>query len=45
MQIHDSAVFVVMEPHVGGVRAKAITNRLPFDEAIHVDTIGFAGVL
>nr|XP_023924685.1 uncharacterized protein LOC112036087 [Quercus suber] len=28
---------------MGGERAKEITNRLPFDGALHVDTIGYSG--
>ena len=39
---HDPAIFVVMETKLGGTRAKQITDRLPFDGAIHTDTIGFA---
>lgn len=45
VQIHDPAVFVVIETRVEEARTKDITDRLPFDEAIHVDTIGFAGGL
>lgn len=40
VQIHNPTIFVVMETHIGGVRAKDIMDRLPFDGAIHVDTIG-----
>ena len=43
--LHDPAIFAVMETHVGGDRAKDITDRLPFQGAIHTDTIGFAGGL
>ncbi|XP_023875588.2 uncharacterized protein LOC111988064 [Quercus suber] len=42
---HDPAIFVVMETKLGGERAREITNRLPFDGAIHTDTIGYAGGL
>lgn len=42
---HDPAIFVMMETHIGGDRAKEITERLPFQGAIHTDTIGFAGGL
>ena len=31
-----------METRIGGLRAKDITDRLPFDGAIHIDTIGYA---
>ena len=30
---------------MGGARAKEITDRLPFDGAIHTETIGYAGGL
>ena len=42
---HDPAIMVVMETRIGGKRAKEIFGRLPFDGAIHTDTIGFAGGL
>ena len=42
---HDPAILIVMETRVGGDRAKEITNELPFDGAIHTDTIGYAGGL
>lgn len=45
MRVHDPAVFVIMETHLGGERAKDITDRLPFDEVIHADTIGYVGGL
>ena len=44
-RIHDPAVFVVMETRLGGERAKGITDRLPFDGAIHMETIGYSGGL
>ena len=34
---------VVTETRVEGERAKQITDHLPFDRAIHVDTIGYSG--
>ena len=34
-----------METHVGGDRAREITNLLPFDGAFHTETIGYAGGL
>ena len=40
---HNPGIIVVMETHIGGVRAKEITDCLPFDGAIHTETIGFAG--
>nr|XP_023873887.1 uncharacterized protein LOC111986485 [Quercus suber] len=45
VQKHDPAILVVMETKLGGNRAKAITDRLPMDGAIHTDTIGYAGGL
>lgn len=45
MHVHDLAVFMVMETRLERERAKDITDSLPFDGAIHVDTIGYAGVL
>ncbi|XP_030925662.1 uncharacterized protein LOC115952618 [Quercus lobata] len=44
-RVHDPAVFVVMETRLGGERAKGITDRLPFDGAIHTDTVGRTGGL
>ena len=35
---HSPAIMVIMETRV----AKAITDRLPFDGAIHADTIGYS---
>ena len=32
-----------METWIKGDKAKEITDRLPFDGAIHMDTIGYAG--
>ena len=34
-----------METKLGGDRAKAITNKLPLDGAIHTDTIGYSSGL
>ncbi|XP_030941775.1 uncharacterized protein LOC115966748 [Quercus lobata] len=45
VQNHNPAMLIVMETRVSGDRAKEITDRLPFDEAIHTKTIGFAGGL
>ena len=45
VQEHDPAILVVMETKLGGDRAKAITDRLPLDGAIHTDTIGYSGGL
>lgn len=38
-------ILIVTETRIGGDRAKEITDRLSFDSAIHIDTIGFAGGL
>ena len=45
VQAHDPAIFVVMETRVGGERAKAISDNLPFDGALHMETIGYSGGL
>ena len=45
VQNHNPAILVVMETRVGGERAREITNRLPFDGAVHTDTIRYAGGL
>ena len=45
VQNHNSAMLIVKESRIGGDRTKEITNRLPFDEAIHTETIGYAGGL
>ena len=42
---HDPAILVVMETKLGGSRAKEVSNRLPFDGAIHTETIGLSGGL
>ena len=42
VQYHDPAILVLMETKIGGDRAKEISSRLPFDEAFHTDTIGYA---
>ena len=42
---HDPAIFVVIETKLGGSKAKEITDRMPFDGAIHTETIGFTGGL
>ena len=44
-QNHDLAMMIIMETRIGSDRARDITDRLPFDGAIHTDTIGFAGGL
>ena len=38
-------MLIVMETRVGGDKAKEIMDRLPFDEAIHRETIGYVGRL
>lgn len=43
LQRHSPDIVIVTETRVGGERAKSITDRLPFDGAIHADTIGFSG--
>ena len=38
---HDPAIMVIMETKLGGARAKEITDKLPFDRAIHTEPIGY----
>ena len=45
IRFHNPIILVLMETKVGGERAKAITDRLPFDGVIHTDTIGYASRL
>lgn len=40
---HSPSIFITTRTRVGGVRAKEITDKLPFDGAIHSDTIGYSG--
>ena len=42
---HNLAILVLIETRVGGERAREISGRLPFDNAIHTDTIRYAGGL
>ena len=39
---HSLSIVIITETRVGGERAKDITDRLPFDGAIHSDTIGYS---
>ena len=41
-QAHSPSIMVIIETHLGGPRAKEITNKLPFDGVIHTETIGYA---
>ena len=45
VQDHNLTILVVMETRLGGERAREITDRLPFDGAVHTDTIEYAGGL
>ena len=40
---HNPSIMVIMETRIGGIRAKEISDRLPFDGAFHTETMGFAG--
>ena len=42
---HNPVMSVVMETLVGGSKAKEISDKLPFDRAVHTKTIGYAGGL
>lgn len=37
---HDPAILVVMETRIGSDKAKDITDRLPFQGALFIDSIG-----
>jgi len=43
VRTHNPAILVFMEMRVGGDRAKEITGHLPFDGAIHAETIQYTG--
>ena len=45
IRCHNPTILVVMETRIGGERAREITDRLPFDDAIHTETIGYVGGL
>ena len=45
IQNHDPIILVVIETKVKGERAREITDKLPFDGAIHTETIEYAGGL
>ena len=38
-------ILVVTKTRVSGDKVKEITNKLPFDGAVHTDTIGYVGGL
>ena len=40
-RIHNPAILVIIETKLGGAHAKEIADRLPFDGAIHTETVGF----
>ena len=42
-QKYDPAIFVIMETKLGGNRAKLVADKLPFDGAIHTETVGSFG--
>lgn len=42
VQLYSPAIMILTETKIRGPRAKAISNRLPFDGAIHTKTIGLA---
>lgn len=42
---HNPAVLIIMETKIDGERARAITDRLPFDGVIHTDTRIWGGSL
>ena len=40
-RFHNPAILVIIETKLGGAHAKEIADRLPFDGAIHTETVGF----
>lgn len=40
---HSPSMMIITKTRVGRARAKKIIDRLPFDGAVHVDTVGYAG--
>ena len=42
---HDPTIMIIIETRIGGARARDIIDMLPFDGAIHTDTLGFASGL
>ncbi|XP_075668491.1 uncharacterized protein LOC142638352 [Castanea sativa] len=40
---HSLTIVIITETRIGGDRAKDITDRLPFDGAIHSNTVGYLG--
>lgn len=45
VQNFSPTILIISETKVSGARAKAITDRLPFDGAIHANNIGLTGGL
>lgn len=43
--IHDPAIMIITEIRIGGAQARDIIDRLPFDTAMHINTLGFVGGL
>ena len=43
IRAHSPSILVITETRVGRARAKAITDRLPFDGAAYADIVGYAG--
>lgn len=39
----DPTILIITKTRIGGSKAKKIIDRLPFNGAIHVDTVGYAG--
>ena len=42
---HDPTTLVLMETKIGGDKAREMSSRLPFNQAAHTNTIGYAGGL
>lgn len=39
----DPTILIITKTRIGGSKAKKIIDRLPFNGAIHVDMVGYAG--
>ncbi|KAL4652518.1 hypothetical protein ACB092_01G239100 [Castanea dentata] len=42
---HNLTILVLMETQIGGGKAREVSSRLPFDGAVHTDTVGYASGL
>lgn len=45
VRVYSPSIMIVTETKVGGIRAKNIIDRLPFDGVLYTNTIGYSGGL